>query len=193
MLKAIWMSATVAAAFLVGCGPNESMPADPYDPPRAGDKDVADFDLIGAKSGHIINARRPGYDVPIHISVSDVMAPLKGQPWNLEATAALDALVKGKHAWVRVLETFREPNAVSIIGRVYVGTKDLSWELVGSGNAWVWESKSNDQELKKLQAWARQHKKGLWALPESEREPPWKFLDRRMHELMKQREETKSK
>jgi endonuclease YncB( thermonuclease family) len=65
--------------------------------------------------------------------------------------------------------------------------------LVGSGNAWVWESKSNDKELRKLQSWAREHKKGLWALPESKREPPWEFLDRQMGLKMKQREESKAK
>jgi endonuclease YncB( thermonuclease family) len=191
MLKLIWMGMGVAAVLLAGCGSNESMPANPYDPPRSGDKDVSEMELIGAISGHMIDARVKGYDTSIKIHVADIMAPVKQQPWSSEATAALDALVRGKHAWVRVYETFREPNAVSIIGSVYVGAEDVGWALVGSGNAWVWESKSNDQELKKLQAWARQHKKGLWALPESEREPPWQFVERRMNEIMKQRERSK--
>jgi endonuclease YncB( thermonuclease family) len=114
------------------------------------------------------------------------MAPARGQKWHSEAVAALDALVKGKRGRARFFESvvpskdIDAEHGVTVIGRVFVDGKDISWELVGSGNAWVWEEKSNDLELKKLQEWARKNRKGLWALPESDREPPWEFMVRRM-------------
>ena len=186
MRKIIWTCFMVGAALLAGCARDDAMPSDPYDPLRVDQKDIMEMELLGATSGHTIDARVKESDVPIKIHVADVMAPLKGQPWSSEATAALDALVKGKHARVKVFQSFREPNVVSTIGRVNVDGKDIGWQLVGNGNAWVWESKSNDKELKKLQAWAQQHKMGLWALPESQRQPPWQVLDERVKERLKE-------
>ena len=120
-------------------------------------------------------------------------APARGQPWHSESVVALNGLVKGKRARLRIYESLAPPEdapeyGVTVIGRVYVDRKDLSWELVGSGNAWVWESRSNDPELKKLQDWARARGKGLWSLPESEREPPWEFMAKRMRSHIQQAE-----
>lgn len=187
------MGAVLATALLVGCDRPESMPEYPYDLPRADDKEVVDVDLVGASSGHLIAARLPEDNAPFKIHVADILAPVRGQPWNQEAITALDALVKGKRARVRFLESARGPDGVTVVGRVYVDGHDVSWELVGSGNAWVWEEKSNDQSLMDLQAWARRHEKGLWALPESEREPPWQFMDRQVRQHMKQLEESTPK
>jgi endonuclease YncB( thermonuclease family) len=173
------------------------MPESPYDLPRVGERDVIDVDLVRAILGHTIDARRPGDNAPFTIHLADVFAPARGQPWHSESVATLNDLVKGKRARLRIYESVAPPEdaleyGVTVIGRVYVDRKDLSWELVGSGNAWVWESRSNDAELKKLQDWARAHGKGLWALPEWEREPPWEFMAKQMRLRIQQGEVSSS-
>jgi len=203
MGKAPWIVAVFTAALLAGCSRDEPMPGYPYALPQANGKDVADVDLVGSELGHSIDARMPPDNAVFTIHLADIMAPAKGQPWHAEAVAALDALVKGKHARMRVFQTMAPPEDlrrpdgtpfnVAVIAHVFVDGRNLSWELVGSGNAWVWEAKSNDPELKKLQEWARQRRKGLWALPESDRVPPWQFIETRMRQLERQREESAPK
>jgi endonuclease YncB( thermonuclease family) len=186
----------LVTALLAACSPGEDMPENPYDFPRAGEQDVIDVDLVGAILGHTIDARRVSDNAPFTNHLADVFAPARGQPWHSESVAALNELVKGKRARLRIYESIAPEDApeygVIVIGRVYVDRKDLSWELVGSGNAWVWESRSNDPELRKLQNWARNQRKGLWALPESERESPWQFMDKQMRERIQQRKESSS-
>lgn len=193
MPKSKWMGAALAAALLVGCGARESAPKYPYDVLRADDKDVLEVDIVGALSSNALESRVQGYSsIPLNIRVADIFAPIKGQPWNAEAVAALNALTKGKHARVRIYDSHRIGDSAWTTGRVFVGSQDISWELVAGGNAWVWEEKSKDQALKNLQAWAREHKKGLWALPEADREPPWRALDRKIRATINEREESKS-
>ncbi len=52
-----------------------------------------------------------------------------------------------------------------IVGRVYVGETDVNRELVAQGYAWVYRKYSNDAELLRLEADARQKGLGLWADP----------------------------
>jgi endonuclease YncB( thermonuclease family) len=198
MSKVAWVSSSMAAVLLAGGLGAEPMPQHPYDLPRTDEKAVADVNLVGAILGYSIDARMPDDNAALTIYLADIMAPARGQPWHAESIAALDRLVKGKLARVRFLEEVYVPEdlvqeyGVVVRGRVFVDGRDLSWELVGSGNAWVWEAKSNDPELKKLQEWARMHKKGFWALPEADREPPWSFMDRILRQRMQQREESRT-
>ncbi len=198
MPKVALMSASIVTALLAGSLSAEPMPQHPYHLPRTDEKAVADVNLVGAILGYSIEARMPDDNAALTIYLADIMAPARGQPWHAESIAALDRLVKGKLARVRFLETIDVPedlaqeHGVVVRGRVFVGGRDVSWELVGSGNAWVQEAKSNDPELKKLQKWARVHKKGLWALPEADREPPWEFMDRILRQRMQQREESRT-
>jgi endonuclease YncB( thermonuclease family) len=169
------------------------MLAYPYDPPRVGEPGVKEVLLIQAASGDLIDARSVDGNAEFQILVANVAAPLKQQPWHSEAKSFLDALVRGKRAWIKVYETLEVPDGLDIeVANVHVDGRDISWELVGNGNAWVWEKKNNDSELTKLQAWARERKKGFWALPESDREPPWVYIDRTMRERMQKRENPES-
>jgi endonuclease YncB( thermonuclease family) len=193
MLKTTWIFALFATALLSSCNRVDTMPANPYDLPRADERDVIDVNLDGAILGHSISARRASDDAPFTIHLADIFAPAKGQTWHSESVAALNALAQGKRARLRIYESIAPPEdaqefGVTVIGRVYLDGKDLSWELVGSGNAWVWDKKSNDPELKKLQDWARENRKGLWALPESQRVPPWEFMREQMRLHMQQPE-----
>ena len=60
-----------------------------------------------------------------------------------------------------------------IVGRVYVGNTDVNRELAAQGFAWVYRKYSNDTELVKLEAEAKQKRLGLWAEPNPI--PPWEW------------------
>jgi endonuclease YncB( thermonuclease family) len=192
VIKIPWIFLLLASMLLGSCGLVDTMPVDPYDPPRADEKDVIDVDLGAAILGHTISARRASDNAAFTIYLSDIVAPARGQPWHSNAVEMLDRLARGKRARFRIYESIAPPEnaseyGVTVIGRLYVDGKDLSWELVGSGNAWFWDEKSNDPELEKLQDWARGHRKGLWALPESQRLPPWEFMREQMRLRMQER------
>ena len=60
-----------------------------------------------------------------------------------------------------------------IVGRVYVDGLDVNRELVAQGYAWVYRNYSNDAELLRLEAEAKQKGLGLWADPIPI--PPWEW------------------
>ncbi len=60
-----------------------------------------------------------------------------------------------------------------IVGRVYVDDTDVNRELVAQGFAWVYRKYSNDAELLRLEAEAKQKGLGLWADPNPI--PPWEW------------------
>ena len=58
-----------------------------------------------------------------------------------------------------------------IVGRVYVDGLDVNAVLVRGGYAWVYRKYSDDAELLRLEAEAKQKSLGLWADPNPI--PPW--------------------
>jgi endonuclease YncB( thermonuclease family) len=61
--------------------------------------------------------------------------------------------------------------------------------MVRRGAAWVFRRYSDDPELLRLEDEARAARRGLWALPEAERVPPW---DWRAAERERRRERGRS-
>ena len=61
------------------------------------------------------------------------------------------------------------------VGRVYADAMDVNAEMVRQGAAWVYRKYSNDPSLLLLEQEARSARRGLWALPETERLPPWEW------------------
>jgi endonuclease YncB( thermonuclease family) len=47
--------------------------------------------------------------------------------------------------------------------------------MVRRGAAWVFRRYSRDPSLLRLEGEARAARRGLWALPEAERAPPWEW------------------
>ena len=61
------------------------------------------------------------------------------------------------------------------VGRIYAGPIDISAEMVRQGAAWVYRKYNHDPSLLRLEREAQQARRGLWALPEAERTPPWEW------------------
>lgn len=108
----------------------------------------------------------------VKVRLAEIDAPEGAQPYGNRAKQELSALTFNKEARVRVQDTDRYGRTV---GRVFVGSVDVSAEMIRRGAAWVFRKYVKDAWLFKLEEEARLDKRGLWSLPESERVPPWEW------------------
>ena len=66
------------------------------------------------------------------------------------------------------------------LGKLSVGGRDVSDEMVRQGGAWAFEHLLAREPTLKLEAEARAAKRGLWAQPEDDIQPPreWRQVHR---------------
>lgn len=108
----------------------------------------------------------------VRIRLAEIDTPESRQPYGERAKQALSDLAFGKQA--RVIEQDRDRYGRTV-GRVYVGSADVNAEMIRQGAAWAYRQYLKDQSLLKLEADAKAAKRGLWALPEAQRMPPWEW------------------
>ena len=127
--------------------------------------------VVKIVDGDTIHVEVPGKATQ-KVRLVDIDTPEHDQPWGREARQALATLVSGRE--VR-LETHGSDDYGRLLARVFVAEVDVNAELVRNGAAWVFRKYSDDAKLLALEREARAAKRGLWALPESERVPPWQW------------------
>ncbi len=108
----------------------------------------------------------------VEVRLADIDCPEGNQPYGDSARRELSELVSRKY--VRI-ERLGLDDYGRTLGRVRVGSLDVNAEMVRRGAAWVYRKYLRDQSLLALEKEARAAKRGLWALPEAERVPPWKW------------------
>lgn len=108
----------------------------------------------------------------VKIRLAEIDTPESAQPYGSRAKQALSDLVFGQDVQVDVKEIDRYGRTV---GRVSVGAIDVNAALVAAGAAWVYRQYAKDPDLLRLEAEARAAQRGLWALPETQRTPPWEW------------------
>ncbi len=106
----------------------------------------------------------------VRVRLGEIDTPESRQPYGQRAKQALSDLAFNQQARVVVQDTDRYGRTV---GRVYVGSVDVNAEMIRQGAAWAYRQYLKDQSLLKLEADAKAAKRGLWALPEAQRCPPW--------------------
>lgn len=106
------------------------------------------------------------------VRLAEIDTPESRQPYGNRARQALSDLAFGQSVRVVVQDTDRYGRTV---GRVYAGGTDVNAAMVREGAAWVYRQYSRDPSLLGLEAEARAARRGLWALPEAERTPPWEW------------------
>ena len=106
----------------------------------------------------------------VKIRLGEIDTPESKQPYGSRARQALSDLAFGQPARVVVQDTDRYGRTV---GRVYVGNLDVNAEMVKQGAAWVYRQFAKDPSLYRLEEQAKTAQRGLWALPEAQRCPPW--------------------
>ena len=108
----------------------------------------------------------------VRVRLGEIDTPESRQPYGTRARQILSGLVFGKDVRIVVQDTDRYGRTV---GRVYAGAQDVNAEMVRQGAAWVYRQYSRDAELLRIEAEAKAARRGLWALPEAERIPPWEW------------------
>lgn len=144
--------------------------------PRASDDDTS---VRGTPAGRVIKVS-DGDTVTIltpehqkqRIRLAEIDTPERKQPWGAQAQRALSSRVAGRDISLSVHDIDRYGRVVAV---VYVDGRDVNAELVQAGHAWVYRRYLKRPELLDLEADARRHKRGLWALPAPERIPPWQW------------------
>ncbi len=111
----------------------------------------------------------------VKVRLAEIDTPESRQPYGTRARQALSELAFQKTVRVEVVDTDRYGRKV---GRVYAGGVDVNAEMVRQGAAWVYREYNRDRSLLAVEEEARAAKRGLWALPEAERVPPWEWRAR---------------
>ncbi len=134
---------------------------------------VADGDTLTVLTDHKRQVR---------MRLAGLDTPERRQPYGTRARQVRSALAFGRSAEVKVEDTDRHGRSV---GRVRVGGRDVNAEMVRRGAAWVYVRYNRDPALVALEAKARVARRGLWALPEAERVPPWEWRAARRAERVR--------
>lgn len=108
----------------------------------------------------------------IKVRLAEIDTPEKAQPYGQKSKEALSALVFGKQVTLVTQATDRYGRTVA---RVSAGGQDANREMVRLGAAWVYRQYSTDKSLLAVEAEAQASRRGLWAMPEAERMPPWEW------------------
>ena len=166
-IRSIWrfsFLAIAAAAFAAtGCSA-----APDRAPAPGGETRSLDGRVVGISDGDTLTLLVDRERVRVRLARID--APELDQPYGKRAKAALSALALRKRARVEVIDIDRYGRTV---GEVFVDGIDVNREMVREGHAWAYTKYSNSTEIIELESGARAAAKGLWALPENQREPPW--------------------
>lgn len=109
------------------------------------------------------------------IRLAGIDTPEAHQPYGSRAREALAALAFGRRVTVEVAAVDRFGRTV---GWVTSGGTDVNAALVRQGAAWVYRAYTDDPGLLRLEDEARRARRGLWALPEADRQPPWEWRRR---------------
>ena len=124
-------------------------------------------EVVGVLDGDTIEVMRKG--VAVRVRLDGIDCPEKKQAFGARAKQFASQLAFGKE--VQIIERGLDRYG-RILGEVILpdGTS-LNKRLVAEGYAWWYQRYSDDEELKRLQAQAREAKKGLWGDPKVI--PPW--------------------
>ncbi|WP_379652263.1 thermonuclease family protein [Teichococcus aestuarii] len=125
--------------------------------------------VVGIHDGDTLTLLASG-NQQVRIRLGSIDAPESRQPYGIRAQQELSSLAGRKEARVVVEDIDRYGRTV---GRLWVGAVDVNAELVRRGASWVYQQYNRDPALLALEAEAKAAKKGLWALPPSERIAPW--------------------
>lgn len=110
--------------------------------------------------------------VQYRVRLAEIDTPEKKQPGGSTAKQTLSDMVFGRMIKVEQIDKDRYGR---LIANLYVDGKWVNAEMVRSGSAWVYRQYAKTPELFKLEGEAKADKRGIWALPRSQRIPPWEW------------------
>jgi endonuclease YncB( thermonuclease family) len=108
----------------------------------------------------------------IKVRLAEIDTPERAQPYGTRARQALSDLIFGKD--VRVIEADTDRYG-RLVGHVFLGETHINRKLVQGGMAWVYRQYMKDESLLQDELEAREAKRGLWSLPNTDQIPPWEW------------------
>lgn len=127
--------------------------------------------VVGVTDGDTIRLLTPD-NQQVKVRLAEIDAPEKDQPYGMKAKQALAALCFSKNVRAVVVDHDRYGRTVA---RLYVGGTDINAAMVRQGAAWVYLKYLHDRSLLAVEQGARAAKRGLWALQDDQRLPPWEW------------------
>jgi endonuclease YncB( thermonuclease family) len=94
------------------------------------------------------------------IRLAEIDTPEKGQGWGARASRALASKVQHEDVVVDFTEV---DNYGRLVGKVWLGDRDINRELVRQGHAWAYRDYLRDATLLQDEAAAREEGAGLWS------------------------------
>lgn len=116
----------------------------------------------------------------IKIRLAEIDTPESRQPYGQKAKQALANLTFRKQVVANIQSADRYGRSIA---RISLNGVDVNRALVEAGAAWVYRAYNQDKSLLQVEAEARAARRGLWALPESERVAPWDWRKGRKNQI----------
>jgi endonuclease YncB( thermonuclease family) len=138
------------------------------------DRPVLDGVVVGIVDGDTADVRLASGMIRVRFHAID--APERDQPYGAASKAALAALVYGKPV---ALEPIEQDRYDRLVARLWLGELDVNAEMVRQGHAWVYRRYDDDPAYCAYEKAARDQRRGLWALPPSQRPAPWEWRRRK--------------
>jgi endonuclease YncB( thermonuclease family) len=148
---------------LIGCADSPSVQANPS--PGA---DAVPAQILRVVDGDTVEVRVGGETKKVRLAEID--APETRQPWGSESTAALRRSLGGGAVALEVVDTDRYGRLVAII---WQHGESVNHAMVREGQAWAYTEYARDVRVIEMEDEARTAGRGLWSLPEAERQAPW--------------------
>lgn len=143
---------------------------DPTKPAHPGDEGVLFGPLIRVIDGDTIVVKIQG--AALRFRLSGIDAPEADQPFGDEARNELDSLINAQEC---VLVYDEGDIYRRLVAHLWIGDTYVNAEMVKRGKAWFDSESAQNSHLYDLEEEARSAKRGLWALPEAKRIPPWEW------------------
>lgn len=108
----------------------------------------------------------------VKIRLAQIVAPEVKQPYGQDSKKTLSDAVFDHEVRVEVVSIDKYGRTV---GNVFIGSIDANRLMVQPGAAWAYRKYLTDSSLLEAEVEAAEAKRGLWALQESQRLPPWEW------------------
>jgi micrococcal nuclease len=119
----------------------------------------------------------------LRIRLAEIDAPERGQPWSARARQALRDKILDRRVRLDVIDIDRYGRSVA---HVWLGNRHVNRELVREGHAWAYLHYLRDETLLADENHAREHRLGLWSMPEPVEPWRWRRGSRTPHEPAKE-------
>lgn len=124
--------------------------------------------VVAVRDGDSLTLLVENEEVKVRLAQIDALE--LNQPYGPESRDALAAMIANQTVRAEVIEIDRYGRSVA---EVYLGGRHINRDMVEQGHAWAYTKYSRSLHVIELEDVARAGERGLWRLPEEQRDAPW--------------------